>query len=144
MQLPKRRWLRFSIRTLLVAVTIFCVCLAWQASAVRERVVLRALIEEQGGLVAAAGSHQSPYAPTVINRWLGDEEIESVEFTGKPPSLDLQQRIEKTFPEAAIYVHPEGRGIGQRADMLFMGSRRRWLESEGIIDAWKPREQESQ
>jgi hypothetical protein len=35
MQLPpKRRWLRFSIRTLLIAVTIFCVCLAWFMSEV--------------------------------------------------------------------------------------------------------------
>jgi len=33
---PKRRWLSFSIRTLLIAVTIFCVWLGWQVSIVRE------------------------------------------------------------------------------------------------------------
>src|SRR4051812_16595172 len=40
-RLPKRRWLTFSVRTLLVAVTIFCVWLAWQVSIVRERSKLR-------------------------------------------------------------------------------------------------------
>src|SRR5215213_2601796 len=34
---PKRRWLRYSIRTLLIAVMVFCVWLGWQVSIVRER-----------------------------------------------------------------------------------------------------------
>src|SRR5690348_7256064 len=49
--LPIRRWLRFSIRTLLVAVTIFCVWLGWQWRLVHERRTLRARILEQGGSV---------------------------------------------------------------------------------------------
>jgi len=36
-----RRWLRFSVRTLLVAVTIFCVWLGWQVNWVRERRIAR-------------------------------------------------------------------------------------------------------
>src|SRR5205085_538439 len=35
--LPNRRWLTFSVRTLLIAVTILCVWLSWQVSIVRER-----------------------------------------------------------------------------------------------------------
>src|SRR5688572_1153388 len=41
---PKRRWLRFSVRTLLVAVTIFCMWLGWQVSIVRERKAVQDLV----------------------------------------------------------------------------------------------------
>src|SRR5690242_12542980 len=45
---PNRRWLRFSIRTLLVAVTIFCVWLGWQVSIVRERTRALAELRQEG------------------------------------------------------------------------------------------------
>jgi hypothetical protein len=45
---PNRRWLRFSIRTLLLAVTIFCVWLGWQVSIVREREKLLQLVLRNG------------------------------------------------------------------------------------------------
>ena len=45
---PKRRWLRYSIRMLLVAVTIVCVWLAWQLHQVRERRALIKRIQADG------------------------------------------------------------------------------------------------
>ena len=48
---PKRRWLTFSLRTLLLAVMIFCVWLGWQWRIVRERELVRALIAERSGTV---------------------------------------------------------------------------------------------
>jgi hypothetical protein len=48
--LPRRRWLRFSVRTLMVAVTIFCVWLGWQVHRVRERRAIYEAIEAESGL----------------------------------------------------------------------------------------------
>ena len=49
MNTPKRRWLRFSVRTLLAAVTIVCLWLGWQVSIVQERKMARREIEATGG-----------------------------------------------------------------------------------------------
>ena len=46
-----RRWLRFSIRSLLVAVTIVCVWLGWQVSIVWNRKMLRDQLVERGGFI---------------------------------------------------------------------------------------------
>lgn len=47
----KRRWLRYSIRTLLIVVTIFCVALGyWVNRANRQRDVVK-WVEENGGSV---------------------------------------------------------------------------------------------
>lgn len=49
---PKRRWLQFSLRTLLVMMTMACVGLAWlayQRNEVRKREAAIAAIEEMGG-----------------------------------------------------------------------------------------------
>ena len=45
--LTKHRWLRYSIRTLLVAVTIFCVWLGWQFRIVRERKAVLDLVQSR-------------------------------------------------------------------------------------------------
>jgi hypothetical protein len=43
-RLPNRRWQRFSIRTLLVAVTIVCVWLGWHWRIVQERKAVRDMV----------------------------------------------------------------------------------------------------
>ena len=43
---PKRRWFRFSLRTMFVVVTIFGVWLGWQLKIVRERkAILREILQ---------------------------------------------------------------------------------------------------
>src|ERR1700690_2367557 len=46
---PKRRWLRFSLRTLFVVVTVFGIWLGWQTNVVRERRTMRDWLEARGG-----------------------------------------------------------------------------------------------
>ncbi len=50
---PNRRWLRFSLRTLFVVVTVLACWLGWQLFVIRDRQAVKAHIEERGGLVVA-------------------------------------------------------------------------------------------
>src|SRR6185295_19980991 len=45
---PRRRWFRFSLRTLLVVVTLLCVWLGWQIHAVRQRSAIIAELRATG------------------------------------------------------------------------------------------------
>jgi len=112
--LLKRRWLRFSVRTLLAAVTIFCVWLGWQMQIVRERKVLRDAIEHRGGWVdlvnqpnAYGGSMWLVYkdqispVPSVPTwrQWLGDVPIERVVLPLRA-SRDEWTNARRAFDEA--------------------------------------------
>jgi hypothetical protein len=115
-QKPKRRWVRFSIRTLLIGVTIFCVWLGWQAESARERIALIKLVNKTGGECYAQqyGTHwgmtyqyarpsDDPDAPSAIRRMLGDNAWENVIV----PELNfhhLLDRVERAFPEAIISI----------------------------------------
>ena len=48
---PKRRILRFSIRTLLIVLTIFCVWLSWKVERARKQREVVAWVQEMGGSV---------------------------------------------------------------------------------------------
>src|SRR5262245_18637753 len=47
----KRRWLRFSLRTLLLAMTVFCVWLAIKVNAAREQRQIVKMVQGLGGTV---------------------------------------------------------------------------------------------
>jgi hypothetical protein len=112
----KRRWLRYSIRTLLVAVSLFCVWLGWQTSIVRERRDVRALLRQRKAVV---GTNYDPYVlgreqgrlvhpvftaqPSItwIRAAMGDEGVRCIIV--KALSRDEQERVAKAFPEARIY-----------------------------------------
>ena len=103
---PTRRWLRFSIRTLLVAVTIFCVWLGWQVSIVRERKAVRKLIDEAGGYHGNpfSGIEAKELIPKVswFRQRLGDEGVR--EWT-LPKKLEAERaRVVRAFPESEIFV----------------------------------------
>jgi len=48
---PKRRWFRFSLRTLFVVVTVLGIWLGWNAEIVRERTAMRNTIRRSGGYI---------------------------------------------------------------------------------------------
>ena len=58
---PKRRWFRFSLRTLLVTVTLLCVWLGWQARIVQERKGLLELLTQSGGHAADMSRLVGPF-----------------------------------------------------------------------------------
>jgi len=104
---PKRRWLRFSIRTLLVAVTLFCVWLGWQWRIVQER---RAVKELLHGKAFALAAYDPPYA-NFVRRMLGDAPL--LRNLGcENLTSDEIQRVKKAFPELVefqVVQTPEGR-----------------------------------
>jgi hypothetical protein len=111
---PRRRWFRFSLRTMFVMVTLFSFWLGWQAWIVRERLAMRKWLDDNGG---SAGppmrlvDERGPFVFEQVNtlpfwrRWLGDESIRSVSFPVFPaPSEHVAQleRAKRIFPEARI------------------------------------------
>ena len=130
---PNRRWFRWSLRTLFVAVTVLCVWLGWQVNVVQQRRAMANRIRAEGGsvvLVVVSGetangleiSKLDGVAPNpgdqllssvgyflrVRQWWLGDFPATYVELP--VGSTDLQvQRATSVFPEAEVRIRPAGR-----------------------------------
>jgi hypothetical protein len=110
---PKHRWLRYSIRTLLVAVTILCVWLGWQVSIVHERMSVRKQLEGRAYLVettldslgSSSGQAGTP-APRLssIREAVGDRWVNGICYWQLEPA-ELE-RVKKAFPEARIESVP--------------------------------------
>ena len=62
---PKRRWLRFSLRTLLIFMLVVCVAVGWKFERVRKQRVAVAWVQEMGGTV-----YYEPHGPG-WPRWNG-------------------------------------------------------------------------
>lgn len=99
-QKPKRRWLRFSLRTFLIVVTIFCVWLGWYVyRAERQREVVRWVLEN-GGEVSYDYEFSSdgyrlvdsqPPVPTWLDSMLGVDYFSSIAGVSLPmPVTDLK------------------------------------------------------
>jgi hypothetical protein len=106
---PKRRWLAYSTRTLLVAVTIFCVWLGWQVSIVRERSYLRSRFEPSVSFNEKFGTDfldaffdlpAQPRRVSWIREVMGDKWVGSIWYSELDPN-DLE-RIKGAFPEAGL------------------------------------------
>jgi hypothetical protein len=107
---PKRRWRRFSIRTLLVAVTIVCLWLGWQVNTVWQRRGLLDLVSERGGaylFVADSNpfeaADRAPLDLSYMQNKLGDQLVRWIEVPDDFPERD-RQRIRRAFPEAELRV----------------------------------------
>jgi hypothetical protein len=103
-RIPNRRWLRFSLRTLFVVVTVFCVWLGYHVNWIHQR---RALLNEQNVAVSFAPARRPPSfglwllgergATAVFlqyNGWLGIEWSEADEAR--------KIRASQLYPEAQI------------------------------------------
>jgi hypothetical protein len=107
----KRRWFQFSLRTLLIGVTLLAVPCAYvglQAKIVRERKAhLQATQATHVGgwniFVFARGDKTK--APTGIRLWLGDEAHDSV-IVDRDASEETKQAVAALFPESDILNWP--------------------------------------
>ena len=112
---PRRRF-QFSLRTLLIFVTLVATLAAlagWQVNYIRERqAALRWLRQGAGWVITTAEYEQLPNQPPhdpsgpsrqipPWRRWLGDEPIASLGFEHKISQAD-RQRVSRLFPEAEI------------------------------------------
>ena len=106
-----RRWLRFSLRTLFVLVTVVCVWLGYQLNWIRER---RKYLEEHPGVVREPSPQDNvATAPNLL--WLLPESgvtrlhvqspgfFDEADYHHDNPSLEAT-RARELFPEAIIEV----------------------------------------
>jgi len=106
----KRRWFQFSLRSLLIFVTLLAVPMAhigWQAEIARGRNDMREQLEGRGAIFLSDGvpglSHPE-LSPSWLRRLLGDEDVPYIWI---PPRerLDLEVHLEevrRVFPEAFV------------------------------------------
>jgi hypothetical protein len=76
----KRRWFQFSLRTLMIAVTMFCIVVGGyvgqQVKIVQERKAMAQWIKAQGGFELP--SDDGAERPSFLRCWLGDHTVEEV------------------------------------------------------------------
>ena len=106
---PRRRWFRFSLRTLFVAVTICSLLIRFapDISVGQRRQFLRKQIEKNGGVVIPFSNWQNYFQQKVtpptelswIRKWMGDETIAEIWLPLGTPQPEID-RVRATFPEA--------------------------------------------
>ncbi len=117
----KRRWYQFSLRTLMILITLLAVPLGyvgWQAQIVRERKAMALELQDAGALFFSSaqvtqlaprgtfgigGKEFNPPYPTVtlVRRWLGDDYTVGIELRRSVPP-GTESRAAAVFPEAVI------------------------------------------
>jgi hypothetical protein len=109
-QLPNRPWLRFSVRSLLIAVTVVCVSLGWAAHEIaiaRERQALRELIDFRGGVMepmtmkcfAENVEYVEPERISWVRRLAGDRIEDGISVPTIVMTDEEMARIRRAFPE---------------------------------------------
>ena len=115
----KRRWFQFSLRTLMIVVSLLAVPLGyvgWQAKIVRERRCALSAITESGGHIWTREGYCSSTEPGAgrmppdewpsevpwLRRLLGDEHVASIQLAWDV-SVAERIRIEALFPEATVF-----------------------------------------
>jgi hypothetical protein len=110
---PGRRWLSFSLKTMLVVVTAFAVWLGWELKSIRDRKAMLEWINDNG--FACTATEASPDLPPdkrlfdpsprrvtipFWRRWLGDEAIAYIGIGKKAPDSATWKTVARLFPEA--------------------------------------------
>jgi hypothetical protein len=109
----KRRWLQFSLRSLMIGVTLFCVVIggyvSWQAKIVRERrAEMNRVVDAR--LVGIADNDEERAIPW-IRRVFGDQRVASIRMLVGTDAAELD-RLRVLFPEAKVEVWtPAGSSI---------------------------------
>jgi hypothetical protein len=107
----KRRWFQFSLRTLLIAVTLLAVPLGyagWQAKISRGRAAAVTEVMGSGGMVIGAEglspsklASDRDYSIPFLRRWMGDHAVLQI-FYKRGTTDDDVRRLRRLFPEARI------------------------------------------
>ena len=113
---PRRRWFRFSLRTLLVLITLIACWLGWESHVVRSRKQLRQDMELRPGVRFLTADlyrfYNGPGAPpqpavrvSQLRQWLGDQAIQEIEYQRGYHNLSPQEvaTLSRTFPEAKVH-----------------------------------------
>jgi hypothetical protein len=111
--LPRRRWFKFSLRSLFVLVTCSCVLSCWlcvQMKWIYDRHRELESLQSRAGVsfrTAFRGTYIGPPAPWSI-RILGENGVTGIVIwkdSGQDERAE-EQRLKKLFPEANVHMHP--------------------------------------
>jgi hypothetical protein len=106
----KRRWFQFSLRSLMIVVTLLavpCANVGWQAKIVNERRrLLESVLLHQGvAYPDLSPSHSSgplpDRSPPCIRRLMGDVWMDGI-YQDAKTSDEVLERVATTFPEAIV------------------------------------------
>jgi hypothetical protein len=137
---PRRRWLRFSLRTLFIVMTLCAITVGWWVSyarALKQRQLMLAEINNDGlmltGLHATTGSHRPIWGlpiPADIERikWLlfGEETYVQFQLVDGNFTADDVRRLQTAFPQAEIRRmsrHPDANGYSECLEIIEAPSR---------------------
>ena len=101
---PKRRWIRFSLRGLLVLVTIVGVWLGLQAQQVAHRAQIRQLIESRGGTLSELSyTAGQGLEPPWVWRLMGDRATRAIRLPPRRFNAAEVEHIRATFFEGPTF-----------------------------------------
>jgi len=102
---PRRRWFRFSLRTLFAVVTVFAVFgwFGWNLHQVREREGLLASLSSRGAMFGRNTSGTPPKPLPLVWTLLGAKPIGVIQVPDSAFTEDDLHRIATLFPEATIH-----------------------------------------
>ncbi|HEY2840642.1 MAG TPA: hypothetical protein VGJ26_15910 [Pirellulales bacterium] len=125
--LPNRRWLRFSLRTMFIVVTLIAAFVAYHMNWIRQR---RAVIEGRLGedvYVQSWDPAEDPFNPPLAPKWrpprgpgllwlFGERGYANLDIQFGPPirrqrdltpeELARTKQIERLFPESIVHAEP--------------------------------------
>lgn len=148
-----RRWFSFSLRSLLLVMTVVCIWLAWESSVVRQRRRMLTRLQTSPAFqittaktwatIFAGGPPPSQPVATIptVRRWLGDEAIQEIGYFRHMQGFsDVDvERVARLFPEAKVQetmlyepCHP---GCFPRGTLVDCAAGRRSIESVEEGDA---------
>jgi len=113
MTAPKRRWPRFSLRTLFAVLTVFCCWLGWNLQQIRERERILKVVLSYGGSTATIPDVYRTGRLPFSWRLLGARRFDFVRvptklYVNTSPSdlcgFEGFRRIETAFPEAKVVI----------------------------------------
>ena len=108
---PKRRWFRFSLRTMFVLVTVFAIWLGWNVRQVRQRAEVVSQVEANGGWVLRTSPGLMATSGNLPFSWwlVGARPVYTVSLD-RDYEPAKQARIEQLFPEAFVmpYIRDHG------------------------------------
>jgi len=152
-QQASRSWFRFSLRSLLIVVTLVCICMAWESSVVRQRKAMRQvaaknpafqLVTAEEALLLISPGPTPPRVARVslVRRWLGDQAIQTIEYNrqfGNFADAELKG-LSRTFPEAEVRevqipLEPCHPGCFPRGTLVLTGAGPRRIETMQVGDS---------
>ncbi len=149
---PRRRWLRLSLRALMILIVAVAIPVGWVAHTIRTQREAIAAVRAAGGKITfdyqeevvgktARGGlikRREPAAPAWLRRWVGDElfqSVYSVTFPKRVAPADLAALAR--FDRLEIFVLADSTGVGD--GLRFLAGRRHLrmvrLTGPGVTDA---------